>query len=82
MEHFLGLEIVNSSNHTWALSFLLRSPDRTPHCVFPPPLLTELIEHEIHSCGWSLLGDVTGNCKVVFSRPFLSYIPDVPHIVN
>ena len=50
------------------LSFLLISPDRTPRYVFPPPLLRGLIEHEIHSCGWGLLRDVTGDCKVVFSR--------------
>lgn len=80
MEWVLGLLIPANKLD---LSFLYIDNSRqTAHCVFPPPLLRELIEHEIHSCGWSLLGDVTGDYKVVFSRPFLSCAPNVPNAVG
>lgn len=40
-----------------------------------------LIEHEIQGCGWGFLGNIPGDCKVVFSTPFLSYTPNVPNTV-
>ena len=42
----------------------------------------ELIEHEILSCGCSLLGDVADDYQFVFSRPLLSYAPNVPNILG
>lgn len=84
MEYFLVLEIVNSSNQTrpTCLSFILIIPNRMPHYVFPPPLLRELIEHEIHSCGWGLLGYIAGDYKVMFSIPLLSHALNVPNMVG
>lgn len=83
MEYFLVLEIVNSSNQTRpGFPSYPIIPDRMPHYVFPPPPLRELIEHEIHSCGWGLLGYVAGNYKVVFSRPRLLHAPSVPNTVG